>query len=66
MSKFVQFFAEGVIYDRDKKGRPCGVTPPLAVPESTPLRPCDGRNQPHRLIVSRTNLYFLKGDMIHV
>lgn len=25
MSKFVQFFAEGVIYDRDKKGRPCGV-----------------------------------------
>lgn len=25
MSKFVQFFAEGIIYDRDKKGRPCGV-----------------------------------------
>ncbi len=25
MSKFVQFFAEGIIYDRDKEGRPCGV-----------------------------------------
>lgn len=25
MNKFVQFFAKGVIYDRDKKGRPCGV-----------------------------------------
>ena len=25
MSKFVQFLAKGVIYDRDKKGRPCGV-----------------------------------------
>lgn len=25
MSKFVQFFAKGVIYDRDKNGRPCGV-----------------------------------------
>ena len=25
MSKFVQFYAEGIIYDRDKKGRPCGV-----------------------------------------
>ena len=26
MNKFVQFFAEGIIYYRDKKGRPCGVT----------------------------------------
>ena len=25
MSKFVQFLAKGIIYDRDKKGRPCGV-----------------------------------------
>ena len=25
MSKFVQFFAKGIIYDRDKKGRPCGI-----------------------------------------
>lgn len=25
MNKFVQFFAEGIIYYRDKKGRPCGV-----------------------------------------
>lgn len=25
MSKFVQFLAKGVIYDRDKKGRPCDV-----------------------------------------
>lgn len=25
MRKFVQFFAEGIIYDRDKNGRPCGV-----------------------------------------
>lgn len=24
-SKFVQFFAKGVIYERDKKNRPCGV-----------------------------------------
>ena len=25
MSKFVPFPAKGIIYDRDKKGRPCGV-----------------------------------------
>ena len=25
MSKFVQFFAKGIIYDRDKNGRPCGI-----------------------------------------
>lgn len=25
MNKFVQFFAEGIIYYRDKNGRPCGV-----------------------------------------
>ena len=25
MNKFVKFFAKGVIYDRDKNGRPCGV-----------------------------------------
>ena len=25
MSKFVQFYAEGIIYDRDKKGCPWGV-----------------------------------------
>lgn len=25
MSKFVQFLAKGVIYERDKKDRPCGV-----------------------------------------
>lgn len=25
MSKFVCFFAKGIIYDRDKKCRPCGV-----------------------------------------
>lgn len=25
MNKFVQFFAEGIIYYRDKNGRSCGV-----------------------------------------
>lgn len=25
MSKFVQFFADGVVYERDKKDRPCGI-----------------------------------------
>ena len=28
MSKFVQFFAKGVIYKRDEDGNPCGVKKP--------------------------------------